>query len=443
MTIPARFDRSATAWAAATRVTPNGAQTSSKAPGAVGPVGAFPLYLREGRGAHVTDVDGNTFIDWFNGNCSVILGHANTDVAASVYRALQTGPMLSLPSVDEAAVAARLIALIPCAEQVRFVKTGSEACAGAVRIARMATGRDVIVCVSGQYHGWHDWHCVTKPKHPGVPEFMGQGVRTFRYNDLASLEAELGADVAAVMLEPTLTEAPAEGFLEGVVARAHAAGALVIFDEMITGARWHVGGAQAYYGVTPDLATFGKAYGNGVPLAFIAGRADLMTHAWTVSGTFGGDRLGLAACDAVLTALAQTDAVGIMWTAGRCLMAAVNNRASAAGWPMHLAGPAVRPVWDWQLHGDYYRPAPYAMFTNFKSVGVALLQQELARRGMLVHPSGWNTSVCHTGDVLAASIEAVLQAGDQVAAWIREADPSCHLHGQLLTGGLVRQAVRA
>lgn len=418
------FEQSAAHLTVAAAVTPGASQTGSKRPGAVGPVGAFPLFARSGRGAILKDLDGNEFIDWYNGNCAVTLGHGHPGIARELFRTAMNGSLLSLPSTLEARAAQRLTQVIPCAEQIRFVKTGSEACAGAARIARMATGRSVIVVVEGQYHGWHDWHCVTKPIHPGVPEFMAAGVRTFTYNDLASLEAVMGCDVAAVMIEPTLADAPHSEFLSGVVDCARRHGALVIFDEMITGGRWHAGGAQAYYGVTPDLATCGKAYGNGVPLAFIAGRADLMVHAWVVSGTFGGDTLGLAACLVVLDELRDGAVIKSMWSAGRTLKDAVNDHAADHGWPLRMAGPDVRPVWQWNAASP---------------VATALLQQELAHEGVLVHPSGWNTSACHTGETLAASVRAVHRAGDRVTRWLKSEDPGVYLRGALLSGGLVRK----
>lgn len=419
-------------------VTPGASQTGSKAPGRVGPIGAFPLFLTHGRGAYVyggyDPCEPNRFVDFFNGNCAVTLGHAHEGVNERVRGALQDGALLSLPTRMESSVASKLVGVIPCAEQVRFVKTGSEACAGAVRIARMATGRHVIVSTSSSYHGWLDWHAVTKPQHPGVPEFMAQGIRTFTYNDLESLRAVMGPDVAAIMLEPTLTVDPAPGFLQALKEIAHAHGALLIFDEMITGARWHLGGAQAVYGVTPDLATFGKAFGNGVAVAFIAGRADLMSHAWAVSGTFGGETLGLAACYGVLEAHRRgapegRDPIARMWQVGRLLKAAITGYCTSLHLPLSLVGPDPRPVWDWSLVPADERP-----------VCLSLLQQELAAEGVLVHPSGWNTSAAHDAVAMDLTLNAVMRA---LLTWqgYLDRDPvdrrAC-LRGELIDTQMVR-----
>lgn len=422
--------------ASALKLTPGASQTSSKAPGRVGPLGAFPLFLHRGAGPYVWSdhFESTRYVDWFNGNCAVTLGHAHSAVNSQIAWQLSMGALLSLPSPLETAVAHRLVALIPCAEQIRFVKTGSEACAGAVRIARMATGRDVIVCVSGQYHGWHDWHCVTKAEHPGVPAFMAQGVRTFAYNDLESLRAVMGSDVAAVMLEPTLATAPAPGFLEGVQAIAREFGALLIFDEMITGARWSLGGAQQVYGVTPDLATFGKAYANGVAFAFIAGSAALMVHAWPISGTFSSEALGLAACLGVLDVHRQRaregrDPIGRMHDVGRLLKAAVNGYTSSLALPFALVGPDVRPVWDWS-----------SVPTDERRLVVSLLQQELAAAGVLVHPSGWNTSAAHDATAMDETLLATMRALVAVKGYLDRdpADRLACLRGELIREGTVR-----
>lgn len=420
------FEVSARVHEDVSRFTPSGAQTASKAPGRVGPLGAFPLYLQRGDGPYVWDVDDYRYVDLFNGNCAVTLGHANRHVDDRVQRQMAKGTLLSLPTRLEGEVAERLCAVIPCAEQVRFVKTGSEACAGAVRIARIATGRKTILVCDGQYHGWHDWHCVTKPDHPGVPDELADLIWTFRYNDLDSLRDALNddGDVAAVMLEPTLTVPPAPGFLEGLVALAHEHGALVIFDEMICGNRWHVGGAQAHYGVTPDLATCGKAYANGYPLAFIGGRRELMQHAWPVSGTFGGETMSLAACQAVLEM--STDPIDRIWQVGRQLMDATNGACRRLGLPAEMVGMPPRPVLQWS--------APAAQ----QPAVVALFQQELAQRGVLAHPSGFNPSAAHDAQALELAITGIEGALTVVARAIATGSPASFLRGELLRPAFTR-----
>lgn len=425
-----RFDKSKAWFDRAVAVTPGGAQTGSKAPGRVGPFGAFPLYAQRAAGPYLTDVDGTTYIDWFNGNCAVTLGHGHSKVTDAVIKAMHRGALPSLPSDLEVEVAERLVSILPVGlDQVRFVKTGSEACAAAVRIARMATGRSVILTVPTGYHGWHDWFTVLRPDHPGVPDWYTAGVATFQYNDLPSVDAALaaaGGDVAAIMLEPTLVEAPAPGFLEGLRERCTRHGILLIFDEMICGARWALGGGSEYFGVTPDLATYGKAFANGLPLAFVAGRADVMSNAWVISGTFGGETVSLAACDAVLTAYRDEEILSLIWTAGRTLMDTMAGAVARLQLPARLAGAACRPVLQWNRDADVEGLT-------------ALFQQELARRRVLAHPSGWNPSAALAGaSDTQRTVQAVTDALEVVARAYHTDCVRSMLDGELLRPAFAR-----
>ena len=252
--------------ARALRCTPGGAQTMSKRANQF-PAG-YPAFIERGSGARVWCPDGHEYVDWICGLGAMTLGYQHSAVETAVLRQLSRGVSFSLAHRLEVEVAEQLVGMIPCAKpdgMVRWVKTGSEACAAAVRIARMVTGRErVLVC---GYHGWHDGYAASRPEHPGVPEALADLVTPFVHGNLGSLRAALegGSPPAAVILEPAMNAHPAPGFLEGVLTLAHAAGALVIFDEMITGFRWASGGAQAFYGVTPDLAVFGKGLASGYP----------------------------------------------------------------------------------------------------------------------------------------------------------------------------------
>jgi glutamate-1-semialdehyde 2,1-aminomutase len=422
------YPESMRAYERALKVIPGAAQTGSKAPGRVGPLGAFPLFLQAANGAYVQCVDGHRYVDWFNGNCAITLGHGHRAVSEAAADMARSGAMLSLPHLNEGFVAERLVAAIPCAEQIRFVKTGSEACAAAVRIARIATGRELVVVCRGQYNGWHDWAIAREDFTPGVPSAMRQLLRTFNYNDLDGLRNRLASEpIAAVIIEPTHDQAPAAGFLQGVLELAHAYGAVVIFDEMICGARWALGGAQQFFGVTPDLATFGKAYANGYPLGFVAGREDLMRHAWPVSGTFGGELVSLAACNAVLDEYALNQPILRMWEVGQRLMDGVTGVVSRLRLPARMIGYAVRPRLVWDIN-DELRP-----------VVVALFQQELAQAGVLAHPSGWNPSAAHDSVALERTLLGVDQALTVVAAALASNAPATFLHGELLKPAFVRQ----
>src|SRR5262249_28202669 len=244
-----RFDESMALLARAREVVPGASQTLSKGP-AMFVEGAYPVFLERGQGCRVWDVDGNEYVDYVLGLASITLGYAYPPVVEAVARQLERGSIFSLPHPLEVEVSERLTRVIPCAEMVRFVKTGSEADAAAVRVARAATGRDVIL-YSG-YLGWHEWYAITTPRSKGIPKDFSRLVVPFEYNDLASLDralAEHHGRLAAVIMEPVLLDAPAPGFLAAVKALTHRHGALLIFDEIVSGFRWAVGGAQECFGV--------------------------------------------------------------------------------------------------------------------------------------------------------------------------------------------------
>jgi glutamate-1-semialdehyde aminotransferase len=280
-----------------------------------------------------------------------------------------------------------------------------------VRVARAATGRDVIVYCG--YHGWHSWYAVTTPRSKGIPKEESRRVAPFSYNDLDSLEAVLEehhGQVAAVMMEPVLLDAPASGFLAGVKAAAHRHGALLIFDEIVSGFRWAVGGAQEHFGVVPDLATFGKGMANGLPLASIVGPRELMREFEDVfvSSTFGGDTLALAACRATLDVYRREPVIEHLWRMGRRFQDGFTALAARLGVPARAIGYPVHP----KVVIDHRSPEMQRLLTS-------LFLQETAARGVIVHFAGFNVSFSHAvADVdhtLAACEAALVAVGEAIA----------------------------
>lgn len=369
-----RYENSVKLTKKARQVTPGGAQTASKRPDRF-PEGAFPAYLYAGDGARVFDVDDNMYIDWICGLGAVPLGYRHPGVQEAIEIQLIDRGIVSasLPTPLEWEVASRLVKIIPCAGpegQVRFTKTGSEACAGAIRIARRATHRDLVLVVG--YHGWHDWVQVTSEPHPGIP-YDGGYVRRVPYNDLEAIEYVMRANqVAAVILEPTLLEPPHGNYLSDVVTLCTLHGAVSIFDEMVTGFRWARAGGQEYFGVTPDLAVFGKGLANGCPLACIVGPERFLKYADVVSGTFGGECLSLAAANAVLDEYEKPDPIAAQWYGGTLFRQ----------YCMELG----IPVTGYAVH-------PKITYTGYE---MALFLQETAKRGLLIHPAGFNVSAALT-----------------------------------------------
>ena len=269
--------------------------------------GAAPSYMDHGEGCYIYDVDGNKFIDFMCALGPITVGYNDPEVNAAVISQVNKFASGSLQSELEVELAEKLCEIIPCAEMVRFVKNGGDATTAAVRLARAYTGRDIVL-MSG-YHGMHDWSIGASQNNKGVPEAVCNLTINFTYNDLEDLENKLKAnDVAAVILEPIQSNGPKEGYLNGVKELAHKYGAILIFDEVVSGFHYALGGAQEVFGVSPDLVAFGKGMANGYPISTVAGRKELLEQIEQgvfVSTTFGGDSIAMAAALATLKILSK------------------------------------------------------------------------------------------------------------------------------------------
>ena len=269
--------------------------------------GIAPSYMDHGEGCYVYDVDGNKFIDYMCALGPITVGYNIPEVNEAVINQVKKFASGSLQSELEVELAEKLCQIVPCAEMVRFVKNGGDATTSAIRLARAYTGRDIVL-MSG-YHGMHDWSIGASDNHKGVPEAVRKLTINFSYNDLEDLENKLKAnEVAAVILEPIQSNGPKEGYLAGVKELAHKYGAILIFDEVVSGFRYALGGASELFHVTPDLAAFGKGMANGYAISAVAGRKDLLEqieHGVFVSTTFGGDSIPMAASLATIKILEQ------------------------------------------------------------------------------------------------------------------------------------------
>jgi len=297
-----KIDRSNEIYRRAEKIIPAGTQTFSKGVNQF-VTGFAPKYLQRGKGAYVWDADGNKFLDYVMGCHPIILGYADQDVNSAIIEQLELGSTFSLANELEVDVTELLIETIPCAEAARFGKNGADATSVAVRIARAVTGRDHIAYCG--YHGWHDWYIANTDLNSGIPKFNEQLAHSFTYNNLDSLEQifkQNKGKVACVIMEPLTVLEPEDNFLHKVKEMAHHHGALLIFDEIITGFRFSLGGAQELTGVTPDLAAFAKAISNGVPLSAIVGKKEYMfaLEKTFFSFTYGGDCIGLSAAKACI-----------------------------------------------------------------------------------------------------------------------------------------------
>lgn len=410
--------------AKAAELIPSGSQTFSKGPSQF-VQGVAPVYLERGEKAHVWDVDGNEYVDTVLALAPIILGYCDPCVDGAVQDQLKKGVSFSLPHRLEIEVAEKLVAMIPCAEMVRFGKNGSDATSGAIRAARAYTGREMIACCG--YHGWQDWYIGTTTRNGGVPKSTCELTKTFSYNAIASLEeifSRYPGQVAAVIMEPVSVDPPLDNFLENVRELTHANGAVLIFDEMITGFRLAKGGAQEYFGVTPDMACFGKAMANGFPLAAVTGQRDLMKIFDDIfySFTFGGETVSLAASNATMQTLLDRDVIGVLWEQGERLQEGFNVLAAGLGLSQYVSckGLSARTIIDIK--------APDGIDPLLIK---GILQQEMVRRGVLW--AGYH-NVCFSmteADVMHV-LRAYRAALPVVSAALESGAPEKFLEGECL-----------
>jgi glutamate-1-semialdehyde 2,1-aminomutase/spore coat polysaccharide biosynthesis protein SpsF len=413
------------AWLArASKVIPGTAQTFSKGPDQH-VRGVAPVFLESGKGCRVWDVDGNEYIDYIQALLPNILGYAHEEVNAAYSAQLANGHSFSLPHPLEIELAERLTRLIPCAQMVRFGKNGSDATAGAVRVARAFTGRERVACCG--YHGWQDWYIGSTTRNAGVPGAVSALTHPFPYNDLDRLRETLQShpgQFAAVILEPVNFAAPAPGYLEGVRRLAHEHGALLIFDEICTGFHFGLGGAQKLFGVTPDLAAFGKAMGNGFPISCVCGRADVMRQFEEafVSFTFAGEVASMAAALKVLDILEHTDALQRIHSSGRVLQDGFNALAKAAGLAERLACLGYP---SWSLLKFHDAAGKDCLLTR------SLFAQEVVKRGVLQLVTH-NLTAAHDDAAVEHTLEAYAGVIKTLAEWLSDAAPERHLQGPMI-----------
>jgi glutamate-1-semialdehyde 2,1-aminomutase len=419
--------RSAAILAAARRVIPGGVSSPVRA---FRGVGGTPRVMASGRGAHVTDVDGTTYVDYVLSWGALALGHAHPDVVAAIVEQAARGTSFGAPIEAEAELAQLLVDAVPSLEMVRFVNSGSEATMSALRVARAATGRDKILKFDGCYHGHADALLVKAgsgvatlglPDSPGVTAGATADTLVAPFNDLAATEAVLEANrgqVAAIIVEPVAGNMglvpPVPGYLEGLRRLASVHGAVLIFDEVMTGFRVAYGGAQQRFGVVPDLTCLGKIVGGGLPVAAYGGRAELMrlvAPAGRVyqAGTLSGNPLGMTAGIATLRHLQAPDAYVRLGGMSTALADATREIAARHGVAVQTA--AIGGMW-----GFYLADAPvtdYAQARASDTAAFARLFHAMLAAGVYLAPSAYESnfvSLAHDEHTLAAT-HAALDAG--------------------------------
>ena len=368
-----------------------------------------PGVLVRGKGCHAWDADGNEFIEYGMGSRAVTLGHAYPAVVEAVQESLSLGTNFTRPSVMELECAERFLEIIDGADMVKFTKDGSTADTAALKLARAYTRRDLVaICAEHPFFSYDDWFMCTTTMDGGMPDHVREETLRFRYNDLGGVRdlfASHPGKIAAVFLEPARTTEPLPGFLEGLQALCREQGTVLVFDEMITGFRWHVGGAQKIYGVVPDLSTFGKALANGFALSALCGKREIMRlgsrerptdNVFLLSTTHGAETPALAAAIATMAIYRSEPVIEHLYRQGERLATGFRQAVAARGLTNHveLSGRPCNLLFG--TRGPDGKPSQ-----EFRS----LFLQETTRRGILM-PS-LVVSYSHSNDDIDRTIEAI------------------------------------
>jgi glutamate-1-semialdehyde aminotransferase len=398
-------------------------QTLAKGPGQF-TYGVSPVYVERGKGSKLWDVDGNEYLDYCMGIGPISLGYGYDKVDNAIKEQLEKGITFSLMHRLELEVAEKLHEIIPNAESIRITKQGADACSAAVRIARAFTKRDkVAVC---GYHGWHDWYIGTTTRDAGIPEAIKDLTVMIQYNNIESVKAVMTPDLACLILEPIIFEEPKDNFLHEVQALCQANGTMLIFDEMWTGFRLALGGAQQFFGIKPDLAVYSKACANGMPIAFLTGRDDVMSLFESdvfYFTTFGGEALSLAATLATLEEMKEKNVPQYLATQGQKIKDGFNTLREKHGMTEYIS------------IGGY----PCRSIVNFsEKAGDALvlktyLQQEMIKRGIL-WSSFHNMCFSHSD----ADVQFTLDAYDDIFPTFKQL-----IESNAITSALKGQVVEA
>ncbi len=368
--------------------------------------GIAPKYLEKGKGSHVWDVDGNEYIDFNMGIGPLSLGYAYPKVDNAIKKQLEDGITFSLMHPLEVEVAKLIHEVIPNAESIRYSKTGADVTTAAIRVARAYTGREKVLCCG--YHGWHDWYISVTDKNSGIPKAIDDLTFTINYNDIQSVKDSIDSDIAAIILEPFVFEPPKDNFLHELRKLCDDNGILLIFDEMWSGFRIALGGAQEYFGVKADMATFSKAVANGMPLSILTGRKEVMkvldedVFFYT---TFGGEALSLAAAKATIEELRDKNVPAYLAAQGKKLKDGYNQIANDLGMDFtKCIGYECRSL----ITFDAKAGNPLEI--------KALVQQEMIKRGIL-----WggfhNMSFSHTDE----DVEYILKVYSEVLPILKKA----------------------
>ena len=384
--------------------------------------GVYPVYVKSAEGAYFTDVDDNKYLDYLCGIGPVTLGHNYKKVNDAIIEQLKNGILFSLPHPLEVELSELISQTIPHAEMVKFEKTGSNVVTGAVRAARHITKKDKIAyCGSGGV--WHDWWATVVSRDGGVPEFNRDLISIFDYNDIDGLEQIFENNpnqIAAIVLEPTIFEKPENDFLKKVRKIADQNDAILILDEIVTGFRFDIGGAQKYFDIKGDFVCFGKGMGNGLPIAAITGPNEFMKKfddLW-VSSTNNPETLSLAGTKAVINEMKEKNTIAHCWEIGKKLFDNWNKVSQENNLDMKMIGYPIRmKIQCKDSHGK-----------NSETMK-ALVLQEMVKKGIFLPPGQCFLSYSHSNEDINNTVEILEDVCCKIQNKVKNDDYQSHLEG--------------
>ena len=384
--------------------------------------GVYPVYIKSAEGSHFTDVDGNKYLDYLCGIGPITLGYNYQKVNDAIIAQLKNGILFSLPHPLEVELSELISQTIPHAEMVKFEKTGSNAVTGAVRAARYITKRNKIA-YWGSGGVWHDWWATGVSRDGGVPEFNRDLISIFDYNDIEGLEQIFENNpnqIAAIVLEPTIFEKPQKDFLKKVRKLADQNNTILILDEIVTGFRFDIGGAQKYFDIKGDLVCFGKGMGNGLPISAITGPAEFMKRfddLW-VSSTNNPETLSMAGTKAVINEMKEKNTISHCWEIGTKLFNNWNRITEENNLNIKMIGYPIRMKIECKNSQDKISESLKALFL-----------QEMVKKGIFFPPGQCFLSYSHSDDDINHTLQKLEQSCQEIKNKVKDDDYQAHLEG--------------
>ncbi len=401
-----KLDQSKKLFKHALEIIPGGTNTNAKRVYNLLDVDNFPAYIERGDGAYVWDIDGNKYIDYIAALAPINIGYSHPRINVRIIEQLEKGSLFSLPSPNEVELSEMLIEKIPCAEMVKIMKTGAEVTSAAIRAARLATGKEMIL--SCGYHGWHDWW-TAKIGEQGIPACYKNLIEDFEFNNYVQLEQLIdkhNGKIACIILTPaSYGVEPKDNFFQKIRKLADQKGIVLIFDEIITGFRWAMGGAQEKYGVVPDLAAFGKSMANGMPIAVLVGKKELMAPLKTnmITSTFASEALSIAASIETIKIIEEENIIQRLYYLADRLRAGIKEISQRQNFEIDVMDPTPAVKFEFLI----------AEPEKKKKVTLEFIKQ-CAASGILVRQDGTGVSLCVMAALSEEDIDYTISTFDAV-----------------------------